>query len=247
MLWASLNQLPIHNYFILNVSSNIKSIGIALSFRRYLKMRFVLYQRILFQLIAMTIFLSHVYAGLNFQNSPYRFESGDPGFMKNLEKRGWNPKQLASEFDTENAIEDENNVERDEEIIELMRNFPELLQMHMDFVNMGKRGFNPNGYTRYIQMLRRRTGAANEREHGKRNKKPNQVDDTKASPFKSQIKTYFKFRTKNEYPSLNFGKRGFNPNSYAITNRMEPEDGNSMETQDEDERSNNTDALENQQ
>ena len=104
----------------------------------------------------MAIFLLHVCAGLNFPDSPSDLKFGDPGFMKNLEKRGWNPKQLASELDTKNAIENEKYAERDEEIIELMRNYPELLQMHMDFVNMGKRGFNPNGYTRYIQMLRRR-------------------------------------------------------------------------------------------
>ena len=206
-------------------------------------MKSLFYQRIPFQWIAMAIFLLHVCAGLNFPDSPSDLKFGDPGFMKNLEKRGWNPKQLASELDTKNAIENEKYVERDEEIIELMRNYPELLQMHMDFVNMGKRGFNPNGYTRYIQMLRRRTGNGYGGENGKRSRQSNQVDYTKANPFKSQIKTYFKFRTKNEHPSLNFGKRGFNPKSYAITNTREREDDNLMEAQDEDERRNNTDET----
>ena len=192
-------------------------------------MKSLFYQRIPFQWIAMAIFLLHVCAGLNFPDTPSDLKFGDPGLIRNLEKRGWNPKQLASELDTKNAIENEKNVERDEEIIELMRNYPELLQMHMDFVNMGKRGFNPNGYTRYIQMLRTRTENGYRGENGKRSRQSHKVDYTKANPFKSQIKTYFKFRTKNEHPSLNYGKRGFNPNSHAITNRREPEDDDIME------------------
>ena len=206
-------------------------------------MKSLFYQRILFKCIAMTIFLSHVCVGMNFPNSPSDLQLGDPGFLENLIKRGWNPKKLASELDAKNEIENEKNVERDEEIIELMRNYPELLQMHIDFVNMGKRGFNPNGYTRYIQMLRRKTETGHEGEHGKRSRKPNRVDYTKASPFKSHIKTYFKFRTRNERPSLNFGKRGFNPNSHAITYKREREDDNLMELQDEDDRSNNSDET----
>ena len=201
------------------------------------------YQRILFQWITMTIFISHAYAGLNFPNSPTDLELGDSGFIRNLEKRGWNPKQLASEFDTRNTIEKGKNEERDEDIIELMRMYPELLQMHIDSVNMGKRGFNPNGYTRFIQMLRRRTGTGYKEEHGKIRRNPNRIDYTQTRPFKSQIKTYFKFRTKNEHPYMNFKKRGFNTNSYTITNKREREDDDFMEFKDEDERSDNMDET----
>ena len=139
-------------------------------------------------------------------------KQGYLGSITNLDKRGWNPMELTSKSDAEKVKENEVDVEREDRIIELMQNFPELLQMHIDWVNMGKRGFNPDGYTKYIQMLRRRIRSSHEDVKGERSRIPKRISYAKTSPFK----TYFKFRTKYGHSSLNHGKRGFNRNSLVI-------------------------------
>ena len=49
------------------------------------------------------------------------------------------------------------DADKDEKVTELMRQFPELVGMSLDLVNVGKRGFDPNGYTKYIKLFQGRT------------------------------------------------------------------------------------------
>jgi len=133
------------------------------------------------------------------------------------EKRGWNPNVLhdvSVKEGVERQEERMDDADKDEKITELMRQFPELVGMSIDLVNVGKRGFDPNGYTKYIKLFQGRTKNNCKERQAKKRKITSRINGTRRISFDGLLQKYLKFLADNRYVSFNIGKRGFNPKAF---------------------------------